>query len=280
MHNTLISVIFSSRNNDPDRAVRCVQQSIFKRKGQIDMSNPIPPKVNTADHPCQKSFASSLEFSRLDSWRVLRIMSEFVVGFEEMAEIRTPLITVFGSARTPQDNLYYQEAEKLGKMLAEDGYGVITGGGGGIMEAAQKGAYEAGGTTVGLNIVLPHEQHPNRYQTNSLDFRYFFARKVHFLKYTVGVFIFPGGFGTMDEFFESVTLVQTNKVNRIPLILVGREFWKGALKWIEDTLLEKHGYISSDDVELYHLVDNAEEGMEYLKECHRFGVAGTVRYDI
>ncbi len=243
------------------------------------MSKPIPPKINPANHPCRQQFASSLETTHFDTWRIFRIMSEFVDSFEEMGEIKAPLITVFGSARTPNDNHYYKEAEKIGRLLARNGYGVITGGGGGIMEAAQKGAHKAGGVTVGLNIALPHEQKPNIYQTLSLHFRYFFIRKVNFLKYTLGVFIFPGGFGTMDEFFESLTLVQTGKVNRIPLILVGREFWNDALKWIENTLL-KHSYISKDDLELYHIVDSAEEGLEYLLECHRFGVTGTVRYDI
>ena len=161
----------------------------------------------------------------------------------------------------------------------QSGYGVVTGGGGGIMEAAHKGAFNAGGETVGLNIVLPHEQKPNPYQTLSLDFRYFFVRKVNFLKYSVGVFIFPGGFGTMDEFFESLTLVQTNKVNRIPLILVGKEFWNGALEWINSSL-SGHKYISPEDVELYKVVDSAGEGMEFLRECHRYGVTGTVKYDI
>lgn len=243
------------------------------------MSEKIPPKVNPANHPARQSFASSIEHSHFDAWRVFRIMSEFVESFEDMADIETPLITVFGSARTPQDHPYYQQAETLGRLLAENGYGVLTGGGGGIMEAAHKGAFAAGGETVGLNIVLPHEQRPNPYQTKSLNFRYFFVRKVNFLKYTVGVFIFPGGFGTMDEFFESLTLVQTNKVNRIPLILVGKEFWSGAVKWIDETL-GGSGYISPEDTELYHIVDSAEEGMEYLKDCLRFGVTGTVKYDI
>lgn len=243
------------------------------------MSQKIPPKVNPSIHPAHQKFASSLTPTQFDTWRVFRIMSEFVESFEDMSDIEHPLITVFGSARTPVDDFYYQEAEKLGTLLAENGYGVLTGGGGGIMEAAHKGAYNAGGETVGLNIVLPHEQRPNPYQTKSLDFRYFFIRKVNFLKYTVGVFIFPGGFGTMDEFFESLTLVQTGKVNRIPLILVGRDFWSGPLKWIEKTLIE-YGYISQEDPELYHIVDNAQEGIEYLKNCHRFGVTGTIRSDI
>ena len=244
------------------------------------MSDKIPPKVNPVNHPARKQFTSAIQEKDFDTWRIFRIMSEFVESFEDMADIEHPLITVFGSARTPADNHYYQEAEKLGKMLAENGYGVLTGGGGGIMEAAHKGAFEAGGETVGLNIVLPHEQRPNPYQTRSLNFRYFFIRKVNFLKYTIGAFVFPGGFGTMDEFFESITLVQTGKVNRIPLILVGREFWQPAVKWIESALLENHGYISPEDMELFKIVDSAEEGMQYLKECHRFGSSGTVRYDI
>lgn len=239
------------------------------------MADAIHPK----EHPSRQKFAAKIANTHFDTWRVFRIMSEFVESFEDMAEIDRPLITVFGSARTPEDNVYYKEAEKLGRLLAEQGFGVITGGGGGIMEAAHKGAYNAGGQTIGLNIVLPHEQHPNPYQTNSLNFRYFFIRKVNFLKYAVGVFIFPGGFGTMDEFFESLTLVQTNKVNRIPLILVGKEFWQGALKWIDKTL-DAQGYISPEDQDLYHVVDSAEEGMAYLAACHRFGVTGTVKYDI
>lgn len=243
------------------------------------MTEPIPPKINSANHPSHQQFASSLEVSQFDTWRIFRIMAEFVDSFEEMAELKTPLITIFGSARTPLDDPYYKEAETLGRRLAENGYGVITGGGGGIMEAAQKGAYQVGGVTVGLNIELPREQQPNAYQTKSLHFRYFFIRKVSFVKYTLGIFIFPGGFGTLDEFFESLTLVQTGKINRVPLILVGRKFWEGALRWIEGSLKES-AYVSPDDLELYHIVDSAEEGLRYLLECHRFGVTGTVRYDI
>ncbi|MBE6380961.1 MAG: TIGR00730 family Rossman fold protein [Lentisphaerae bacterium] len=235
--------------------------------------------MNNSIHPSRKQFAAKIANAHFDTWRIFRIMSEFVESFEDMAEIDKPLVTVFGSARTPADDRYYLEAEKLGTLLAQSGYGVVTGGGGGIMEAAHKGAFNAGGETVGLNIVLPHEQKPNPYQTLSLDFRYFFVRKVNFLKYSVGVFIFPGGFGTMDEFFESLTLVQTNKVNRIPLILVGKEFWNGALEWINSSL-SGHKYISPEDVELYKVVDSAGEGMEFLRECHRYGVTGTVKYDI
>jgi uncharacterized protein (TIGR00730 family) len=187
------------------------------------MTQSIPPKVNPANHPAKQQFAAKVAHTNFDTWRVFRIMSEFVESFDTMATLPSQMVSVFGSARTKAGNPDYDSALRLGQLLAEADYGVITGGGPGIMEAAHKGAFEAGGETVGLNIVMPHEQHPNPYQTKSLNFRYFFVRKVNFLKYTIGAFIFPGGFGTMDEFFESLTLVQTNKVNRIPLILVGRE---------------------------------------------------------
>ena len=237
------------------------------------------PKNCSDNSPSREKFISSLRQAHFDTWRIFRIMAEFVESFEAMAEIDTPMITVFGSARTQEDNPWYGEALTLGRLLAERGYGVITGGGGGIMEAAQKGAFEAGGFTVGLNIVLPHEQKPNLFQSKSLNFRYFFIRKVNFLKNSLGIFVFPGGFGTMDEFFESLTLIQTNKANRIPVILVGRKFWHGIVHWIEKTLIENN-CIAPEDVKLFHVVDSAEEGMSYLLDCHRFGVAGTVRYDI
>ena len=204
------------------------------------------------------------DFLSDEPWRVFRIMAELVEAIEEMSK-QGPLVSIFGSARTKPENPDFQSAEKLAKLLTDSGYGVLTGGGPGIMEAGNKGAFENGGSSVGLNIKLPMEQHPNPYQTTSLDFRYFFIRKVNFLKYSVGVFIFPGGFGTMDELFESLTLVQTGKVNRIPLVLVGRDFWEGAVKWIEETL-RGNSYISPDDVELYRIVDTAEEGLEYLKK--------------
>ncbi len=227
-------------------------------------------------HPSHKCFVSRIEQEPDDAWRVLRIMGEFVDGFETLAREKS-LISIFGSARFKPDSPYYQEAEKLGRLLAEAGYGVISGGGGGIMEAANKGAFEAGGTSVGLNIELPHEQKPNSYQTTSLFFRYFFVRKVCFLKYSIGIIIFPGGYGTMDEFFEAMTLLQTEKINRVPLILVCRKFWESQVKLARETLLEA-GTISADDNDLYKLVDSAEEACDYLRECHRFGASGTVKW--
>ena len=222
----------------------------------------------------QAIFADIYE-SQQDTKRIFRIMAEFVDAFEMMEDCSNSMITIFGSARTTPEDPMYQEAEKLGELLAKHGYGAITGGGGGIMEAANKGAFNAGGETVGLNIELPHEQVPNQFQTESLFFRYFFIRKVCFLKYATGVVIFPGGFGTMDEFFETATLIQTGKINRIPLVVVGSDFWKGGMKWIKESL-NGHGMISPEDMELYHVVDTAQEAMDYILECHRFGNQRTV----
>ena len=223
-----------------------------------------------------QDYVSRLESSPNDSWRMFRIMGEFVEGFENLSQYSN-LVAVFGSARFKENNPYYQEAEKLGKMLAESGYGVVSGGGGGIMEAANKGAYNAGGISVGLNIELPHEQHPNQYQTESITFRYFFVRKVCFLKYSVGIVVFPGGLGTMDEFFEAATLLQTGKINLVPLVLVGKDFWKEQLSTISRTLIE-HGTIDREDVKLFRLVDTAEEAIDYLKECHKYGCSSTVKW--
>ena len=226
-------------------------------------------------HPCRKDFASLKDFTSEETWRIFRIMAEFVESFETMSH-QGPLITVFGSARTKPDSDEFKEAEKMGKLLAENGYGVITGGGEGVMRAVNKGAFEAGGCSLGLNIDLPMEQKPNAFQTESLFFRYFFVRKVCFLKYTMGVIVFPGGFGTMDEFFEALTLVQTEKINRIPIIIVGDEFWKGLVTWFNEGLI-KSGMIHKEDLELYKLVPNADEAIKYLLNCHRFGIQNTVK---
>jgi uncharacterized protein (TIGR00730 family) len=227
----------------------------------------IPQKAN-------RDFVSRLESSPNDSWRMFRIMGEFVEGFENLSQYSN-LVAVFGSARFKEDNPFYLEAEKLGKILVESGYGVVSGGGGGIMEAANKGAYNAGGISVGLNIELPHEQHPNQYQTESITFRYFFVRKVCFLKYSVGIVVFPGGFGTMDEFFEVITMIQTRKINPVPLVLVGKKYWSGLLAWLRDTMLAD-GMISGKDLDLFVVVDTAEEAVEYMMSCHRYGFQRSV----
>jgi uncharacterized protein (TIGR00730 family) len=177
-------------------------------------------------------------------------------------------VSVFGSARTPKDSVHYQRAVECGRRLAESGFAVITGGGPGIMEAANKGAYEAGGHSIGLNITLPMEQKPNPYQTHTLTFRYFFVRKVMFVKYARGFIIFPGGFGTMDEFFESMTLIQTLKVDPFPVVLVGRSFWSGLVDWIRQTMLEEHHAISPDDLNLFHVTDDVAEAVSMINKCY------------
>lgn len=227
------------------------------------------------EHPSHQKFTDNHQFIVADSWRILRIMAEFVESFEAMGGQDPKMVSIFGSARTPEDAPDALEAKKLAGMLSGAGYGIITGGGPGVMMAANRGACEAGGNSIGLNIELPHEQMPNNYQTQKLDFRYFFTRKVCFLKYSLAIIVFPGGFGTLDEFFETMTLTQTHKINRVPLILVGRSFWGGLLEWIEKTMLAR-GMISPEDLKLYKLVDSAEEAYEYLLEAHRYGSHGTV----
>ena len=227
-------------------------------------------------HPCHQDFAYEQEFVSADSWRIFRIMAEFVESFEAMSEEKQNLVSVFGSARLKPDDPWTQEARKLSTLLVRNGYGVITGGGPGVMGAANVGAWEEGGHSVGLNIELPAEQNPNQFQTRSLSFRYFFIRKVCFLKYSTALFAFPGGFGTMDEVFESLTMVQTGKINRIPIILVGKEFWSGLVQWMRDTM-QKNNMIGDEDMELFKIVDSADEAMAYLLECHRFGARSTPR---
>lgn len=192
-----------------------------------------------------------------ESWRMFRIISEFTEGFDRLADIGYA-VSIFGSARTKPDNPYYQHAVDIAARLVKEGFSIISGGGSGIMGAANKGASEAGGTSIGLNIQLPHEQRPNSYQNISLEFRYFFARKVMFVKYSMGYVCMPGGFGTLDEFFESLTLMQTEKIHPMPLILFGSEYWQHLYNWINDVML-KHGTISSEDIELLHMTDDPDE---------------------
>jgi len=206
------------------------------------------------------------EFTKGDSWRVFRIMAEFIDTFETMAKYKD-LVPIFGSARLKPDSPAYQDCVRLGELLADAGYGVLSGGGPGIMEAANKGAWQRKGVSVGLNIKLPMEQHENLYQTESLEFRYFFIRKVCFMKYSVAVVAYPGGFGTLDEISEALTLVQTNKVNRVPVVFVGKAFWSPLIDWFKNTLLEQ-GMISADDMDLFYLADNADEACEYIKAWH------------
>lgn len=205
-----------------------------------------------------------------DSWAIFKIMGEFVNGFEKMSRIG-PCVSIFGSARTKPDEKYYLLAESISKRIVEAGYGVITGGGPGIMEAGNKGAHLGGGTSVGLNIELPFEQHDNPYidSDKNLDFDYFFVRKVMFVKYSQGFVVMPGGFGTLDELFEAITLIQTKKIERFPIIMVGTEFWQGVIDWIKTTLLEKFGNVSATDLDLIHLVDTEDEVISILDAFYK-----------
>ena len=205
---------------------------------------------------------SSADWLHEDPWRVLRIQSEFVEGFGALAELG-PAVSVFGSARTPAGSEDWERARSIGSLLVQAGFAVITGGGPGIMEAANKGAWEAGGTSVGLGIELPHEQGMNEWVNVGINFRYFFARKTMFMKYSSGFIAMPGGFGTMDELFEAATLVQTGKVHSFPIILVGREYWGGLVQWINSTMKES-GMLSSNDPQLLHIVDSPEEAVEIV----------------
>ncbi len=209
------------------------------------------------------------EIKTNDSWALFKIMGEFVNGFEKMSLIG-PCVSIFGSARTKPGEKYYELAVNVAKRIAESGYGVITGGGPGIMEAGNRGANKAGGTSVGLNIDLPFEQHDNPFidPDKSLDFDYFFVRKVMFVKYSQGFVVMPGGFGTLDELFEAMTLIQTNKIHTFPIILVGTDFWGGLIDWIKNTMLEA-GNISPQDLDLVKLVDTEDEVVEIIDAFYR-----------
>jgi uncharacterized protein (TIGR00730 family) len=199
-----------------------------------------------------------------ESWRVFRIMAEFVEGIETLSQVENA-VTIFGSARIKPDNIYYQKTENLAGLLVKNGFNVITGGGPGVMEAANKGASEAGGKSVGLNIRLPFEQKPNPYANIHIDYKYFFVRKVMFVKYAVAYVIMPGGFGTMDEFFEALTLIQTRKIKSFPLILMGSEYWHGLIEWLKNTML-KEDKISPADMDLIQIVDEPEEVVKLIKK--------------
>lgn len=205
-----------------------------------------------------------------DSWAIFKIMSEFVEGYERMARIG-PCVSIFGSARTKEDNPYFQIGVEIAELLAEAGYGVITGGGPGIMEAANKGAQNGGGKSVGLNIDLPFEQNHNPYidPEHNLEFDYFFVRKVIFVKYAQGFVILPGGFGTLDELFEALTLIQTKKINKRPVVLIGKKYWQGLVDWIESSMLHQEHNIASNDLNLFQMVDTAQEAFDYIDDFYK-----------
>ena len=213
------------------------------------------------------SIEEELALSR-DTWRIFRIISEFVDGFEMMNKIG-PAVTVFGSARTKPDSPEYLQAVECGRMLVQNGFTVITGGGPGIMEAANRGAFQAGGKSIGLNITLPMEQEPNTFQTHTLTFKYFFVRKVMFVKYAHAFIIFPGGFGTLDEFFEAMTLIQTNKIEPFPVICIGKDFFGGMVDWLKNTLLERYRTISPEDLFRFLVTDDLQEGIDLITKCEK-----------
>lgn len=210
------------------------------------------------------------EIKANDSWSIFKMMAELVEGFENMAKIG-PCVSIFGSARTKPGHKYYNMASQIGEELAKRGYGVITGGGPGIMEAGNKGAHRVGGKSVGLNIDLPFEQHENPYIDSDklMNFDYFFVRKVMFVKYSQGFVVLPGGFGTLDELFEAITLIQTHKIGRFPIVLVGKEYWQGLFDWIRSSLLEAESNISPEDLDLFSLVDGVDEAVKCIDDFYK-----------
>lgn len=210
------------------------------------------------------------ELKSNNSWAIFKIMSEFVEGYEKLSSIG-PCVSIFGSARTKDENQYYILAEEIGFKLTQRGYGVITGGGPGIMEAGNKGAHRGKGTSAGLNIDLPFEQFHNRYidRDKILNFDYFFVRKVMFVKYSQGFIVLPGGFGTMDELFEALTLIQTRKIGKFPVVLVGTTYWKGLVDWIREVLLEREKNVSDDDLLLFKIVDTADDAVWVIDEFYK-----------
>jgi len=200
-----------------------------------------------------------------DSWRMFRIMAEFVEGFETLSNVG-PCVTIFGSARTPVNHPHYELTVETARIAAKEGFGVITGGGPGIMEAGNKGASEGGGQSIGLNIQLPFEQMPNPYIKTIINFHHFFVRKVMFLKYTSAVILMPGGYGTLDEMFEVLTLAQTQKIAPMPLILMCKDYWQGLLDWLQETMMKKEGYILDVDMALMQMTDDPQEAIDLIKQ--------------
>ncbi len=211
----------------------------------------------------------NFEIKTTNSWQIFKIMAEFVEGFEKLGKIG-PCVSIFGSARSKPEDPYYIMAEDIAYRLTLEGYGIITGGGPGIMEAGNKGAQRGGGKSVGLNIVLPHEEDGNRYidRDKILNFDYFFVRKVMFMKYAQGFVIMPGGLGTLDEFFEAITLIQTNKIARFPLVLVGKKFWTGIVEWIKEQQINENSFVSVEDLDLFSLVDTPEEAVQAINDFY------------
>ncbi|MCU0342031.1 MAG: TIGR00730 family Rossman fold protein [Spirosomaceae bacterium] len=209
------------------------------------------------------------EIKTADSWVIFKVLAEFVEGFDKLGKIG-PCVSIFGSARTKPDHPYYKMTEEIAAKLVRHGYGVITGGGPGIMEAGNKGAFQQGGKSVGLNIKLPFEQHSNIYidPDKNINFDFFFVRKVMFVKYAQGFVVMPGGFGTLDELFEALTLIQTKKIGRFPIVLVGRKYWSGLVDWLKEAMLEQERNISPEDLKLFNIVDTASEAVAVIDEFY------------
>lgn len=244
------------------------------------MGNPLPPPPYHRDRPRgptadeQLLESAKLEerpdaLRKTDPWRVLRIMGEFVEGFEKLGDVRNA-VAFFGSARTAESDPHYNIAVETGRLLAQSGFPVITGGGPGIMEAANRGAVEGDGVSIGCNIELPHEQGTNAYVRRSMYFRFFFVRKTMFAKYSLGFVVFPGGFGTMDELFEALTLIQTGKVSRFPVVLVGKLYWKGLVDWLQNSMVGE-GKIDPSDMKLFQVTDDPSEVLRIMREARDHG---------
>jgi uncharacterized protein (TIGR00730 family) len=233
--------------------------------------NPHPPISQEEEDKIKRAFQNKgwNEIKIEDSWVIFRVMSEFVKGFDTLSKIG-PCVSIFGSARTKNSNKYYLMAEEIAGKLVKHGYGVITGGGPGIMEAGNKGAYEAGGKSVGLNIELPFEQFNNIYidKDKLINFDYFFVRKVMFIKYAQGFVVMPGGMGTLDELFEALTLIQTKKIGRFPIVLVGSHYWNGLMEWIKDVMLGQEQNINPDDLDLVNIVDTSDEAVKVIDDFY------------
>jgi uncharacterized protein (TIGR00730 family) len=212
------------------------------------------------------------DFKKSEPWRVFRIQSELVEGFETLNELG-PAVSIFGSSRMQPGSHYYEKAVELGRKLSDAGFDIITGGGPGIMEGANRGAFQGKGKSIGLNIEIPREQHPNTYQDITMTFRYFFIRKLMFVKYAIAFIIFPGGFGTLDELFEALTLSQTKKIGVFPIILFGKDYWKGLIDWFKSTLIP-HNTVSPEDIGLLSLVDDADEACHILREYRKVYTKG------
>lgn len=227
--------------------------------------------MNNDDLKIQKAFKNMdwNEIKTSDSWKIFRIMAEFVDGFEKLSKIG-PCVSIFGSARTKPEDKYYKIAEETAYLLTQEGFGVITGGGPGIMEAGNKGAKRGKGKSVGVNIELEFEQFPNQYIDSDklISFDYFFVRKVMFMKYSQGFIVMPGGFGTFDELFEAITLIQTKKIAKFPIILVGKDYWSGLIKWIKEVMLEKEHNIKKEDLDLIKIVDTAKEASDVIYDFY------------